>query len=78
MIMICFLSNFVIADETEQLAKCRADKVLYQSEIIQTEADLRFCKLSDEHYKKLYESEVFWGNVKTIAFMIALGLLASK
>lgn len=76
--MICFLSNCVKADDTEKLEKCRADKILYQAEIIQTEADLRFCKLSDEHYKKLYESEVFWGNVKSIAFMVALGLLASK
>lgn len=72
--MMLFFINSTNA--IDSLETCNADRITLQSKYMDLTAENKFCQLSDEHYKKLYETEQMWGNLKTIAFMVALGLVA--
>lgn len=76
--MSCFLSVSVIAADDAALDKCRADRVLLQAENIQMSADYRFCQKSDEMYKRLYENEKFWGEIKSLAIILIVGIAATN
>jgi len=52
-----------------------ADYVKVQGENIQLVADISIETKQKDMYKKLYEKEQFWGNVKDIVILIAIVVL---
>lgn len=56
------------ADEKSDLKKI----VELEATIIKLEGDLGVSDQIKEHYKKLYDSEKFWSEVKNIGFIIAM------
>ena len=54
------------------VADLESDYVQVQAENIQLTADLSTAEKQRDMYKKLYESEQFWGNIKDVVILVAI------
>ena len=73
LIMVSVLATSSLANDCpSELNKCDGEVVEYQGKVIELTADLSVEQKLKDHYKSLYDTEKFWGNIKDIVILIAI------